>query len=286
MNTNLLLLDSYKNMESLVNYAFSFSRATGRQLKIYYVFDFEWMRQSYTVGSASVADPVLVNVQYNARREFEEAEVRVKAAAEKYSEKHAPDLPYEIYVSDKNRIDLMLEEVDRDPDLLLLISNQQSYAEATGGAMGYPNLVFNLKCPVYIVPDNYSYSEISNIAYATNLHPEDMEALKHLSETFKSSGIKVSLLHNVGDADFEGKLKWKGFVELVKETSGLDSVEPVVTHEKKTLDAIESYVNKHDVDLLVVLKEKKGFFKEVFSTSHTKNVLTHIDKPVLVYHEK
>lgn len=285
MKTNLLLLDSYENMESLIHYAFSFSLATQRELKIYYVFDFEWMRQSYTVGSASVADPVLVNVQYNAKKEFEDAEQKVKAVAEDFNNKHSARLPYEVHVSDKNRIDLMLEQTDRNPDLLLLISNQQSYAEATGGVIGYPNLISHLKCPVYVIPDTAVYADIRNVLYATNLHPEDIEAMKHLSELLQTSESRFTILHNEGDVDYEEKLKWKRFVELVKETAGIEAVTPVLSRNKSTISAIEEYVSKHDVDLLVVLKEKKGFFKEVFSTSHTKNVLTHFNMPVLVYHE-
>ncbi len=286
MKTNLLLLDSYNNMESLIDYAFSFSRITNRQLKIYYVFDFEWMRQSYTVGSASVADPVLVNVQYNARREFEDAERKIKAAADKCVRQHSENVPFEIKVSDKNRVDLMIHETDRNPDLLLLMSNKQSYAEASGGAMGYPNLIFHLECPVFIIPDNASYKRIRNIVYATNLHQEDFGALKHLSELLQSSEVNISVLHNEADVEFGEKPKWKDFLERLKETTGSDSLTPVLMHEKKVTDAVEDYISKHDVDLLVVLKEKKGFFKELFSTSHTKHVLTHIDKPVLVYHQK
>lgn len=285
MKTNLLLLDSYENMESLVDYAFSFSRTTKRQLKIFYVFDFEWMRQSYAVGSASVADPVLVNVQGNAKKEFEDAELRIKAIAEKYLNRHSADVPYAIHVSDKNRVDLMIHETDINPDLILLLSNHQSYAEASGGAMGYPNLINHLECPVFVIPDNYAFSRLNNIAFATNFHPEDLEALKHLSGLLPSSDLNIFILHNEEHFGFEEKLKWKGFFELVKETIGIDSVVPVLKSEKKTLKALENFVGENDPDLLVVLKEKKGFFKEIFSTSNTKNVLTHFNKPVLVYHE-
>src|SRR5690554_7861321 len=91
MKTNLLLLDSFKNMESLVAYAFSFSHHTYRQLKIIYVYDFDLMQQEHRVGSAAEADPILANIHEQAKKEFEDAEVRISNVVSAYLKNHSVD---------------------------------------------------------------------------------------------------------------------------------------------------------------------------------------------------
>ncbi len=84
MKTNLLLLDSYKNIEELIAYAFSLSNRSKRNPKIIYVFDFDWMRQSFMAGGGGPVDPALVVVERNARKEFKVAETKIREIAADY----------------------------------------------------------------------------------------------------------------------------------------------------------------------------------------------------------
>ncbi|HDR50483.1 MAG TPA: hypothetical protein ENN90_02520, partial [Mariniphaga anaerophila] len=138
MKTNLLLIDSYKGIDDLIAYAFSLSNRSKRHLKIVYVFDFDWMRRSFAVGSAGRVDPALVAVEKNAKKEFSVAEAKIKEVAADYIKKHTVKIPFEIHITEMNRIDVVQDELDRTSDIMLLISNHQSYSEASGGLMGYP----------------------------------------------------------------------------------------------------------------------------------------------------
>jgi len=287
MGTNLLLLDSYKNIEDLIAYSFSFSNKTKRSLKIIYVFDFEWMRHSFMIGSVGPVDPKLVSVEKNAKKEFNVAEAKIREVAAEYMKENSVNVPFEIHVSELNRIDLVQEEAESISDLMLLISNHQSYSEASGGLLGYPNLVEHVDSPVLVIPENIKQSVMNKVVYATGYHPEDIDSLKHLSglmENYENAGINV--LHNEKDLDFLVKLKWRGFMEIVREEVGGEDIEFSLRKKKDILSAIEEYAEEKDPDLLVILKEKRGFFEEIFTGSETKSVLTHFHKPVLVYHEK
>lgn len=289
MKMNLLLLDSYNNIEELLAYAFSFSNRTNRRLGIKYVFDFNWMVESYNVGPGGPVDPALVAAEKNAQEEFKVAEKKIRETAEDYLKKHSVNVPYEISVSEINRIDAVQEDYEKNPDMVLLISNRQSYSEASGGLIGYPNLIEHVKCPVLVIPENTSHFVMKNLVYATDFHPEDIESLKHLKSLHRQAEdekMKLTILHNEKDFDFEEKLKWTGFQEMVKEESGIKNPEFVLMSKKETQEAIEEFVEKNAPDLLVMLKEKRGFFEQIFSSGKTKGVLTHLNKPVLVYHEK
>jgi hypothetical protein len=286
MKSNLLLLDSYKNMEDLIAYAFSFSNRSKRSLKIVYVFDFDWMRQSYMVGASAPVDPALVTVEKNAEKEFDVAESKIREVADDYIKNHALKVPYELKITEINRIDLVEEELDRSSDLILLISNNQSYSEATGGLIGYPNLIENVNCPVFVIPENSRHAVLKEIVYATNFHPEDLEILKQLTALLKhSEGTRCTILHNEKEFGFEEKLKWLGFREWIKKDVENVKLAFSLKTQKDIVSAIEELSQEIDPDLLVLLKEKRGFFEEIFSSSDTKSVLTHFQKPVLVFHQ-
>jgi hypothetical protein len=286
MKTNLLLLDSYKNMEDLIAYAFSFSNRSKRSLKIVYVFDFNWMRQSFMVGSSGPVDPALVAVEKNAEKEFEVAESKIREVADNYIKKHAVKVPFELKITEINRIEVVEEELDRSSDLILLISNHQSYSEATGGLVGYPNLIENVNCPVFVIPENSRHAVLKEVVFATDFHQEDLEIIKHLIGLLQySEGTRVTILHNEKDFGFDEKLKWMGFREWIKADVGNGKLAYSLKTQKDIVTAIEELSQETDPDLLVLLKEKRGFFEEVFSSSDTKNVLTHFHKPVLVYHQ-
>lgn len=287
MKTNLLLLDSYKNIENLIIYAFSFSNRTKRSLKIKYVFDFNWMRQSYFIGSGGAVDPALVAVEKNAKKEFEVAETKIREIAAEYLKKHSVNVPFEIQVTETNRVDLVQDELEKSPDMLLLISNHQSYSEASGGLVGYPDLIEHAGCPVFVIPEDIKISVVKDVMYATDYHTDDLEALKSLMELLEHrDDVRINILHNAKEYDFTEKMKWLGFQEIVKKETGGKNLEFTLKMKKDTVHAIQEYVDEKDPDLLVVLNEKRGFFEEIFSTSETKSVLSHFDKPVLVYHEK
>jgi hypothetical protein len=286
MKVNLLLLDSYRNMNSLIAYAFSLSHRSCSHLKIAYVYDEEWIRQYYTAGAATMADVGLPDFQTDVFNDFSEAENKIRAVVSEYLKKHSVDVPFDIVTSEYNRIGLIKEEAaKKDTDLVLLIGNVEPYSPNMGGAFAYPDLVSQVDCPVFVIPENMQYAVIKNIVYLTDFHPEDLSALKHLADLFHAPDMKISLLHNEKDFGFEEKLKWMGFVELAKQVTGIDSIVPVLKEEKRVRNALQEFIEISEVDLIGILKEKKGFFEEIFKTSETKNVVKHFKLPLMVYHE-
>ncbi len=287
MKTNLLLLDSYKNIESLLSFAFSFSNRFNRKLKIKYVFDFQWMSQAYMGGATASMNAGVVYAEKKAREEFGVAEAKIRSLAEEYLKHNLVKIPYEVSTSELNRIDLVDEEFKKDKDLMLLVSNNQSYAELSGGIISYPNIIEHVKCPVFVIPENTPQVMLKNVVYASDYNPEDINSLTHLCDFLKEAEhATVTILHNEKEVDFNEKMKWRGFGEIVKEEVDFDNFNFALETRKDVKKGIEEYSSANKTDLLVLMHEKKGFFEQVFSSSEVKNVLTHFNKPVLVYHEK
>jgi hypothetical protein len=286
MKTNLLLLDSYRNIENLISFAFSFSNRFNRKLKIVYVFDFSWMSQSYMVSPTGAIDPNLVSAETHAKKEFDVAEKKIRGIADEFMKHYTVKIPFEIGISQTNRIDLVKEEIKQNDGMMLLISNHQSYTDISGGLVGYPNIIEHVDCPVFVIPDDTKLSVLKNVVYATDYNPEDVTSLKHLSNFMKQSeNTHITVLHNEKDYDFNERLKWEGFKEVVKEEMDTSDFGFTLKTNKDFLKGIEEFTKENDPDLLVILKEKKGFFEQIFTSNEIKNVLTHLNKPVLVYHE-
>ena len=122
--------------------------------------------------------------------------------------------------------------------------------------------------------------------YASNYHPEDINSLNHLFALLKNSDdLNITILHNEKHLDFLDKLKWTGFHEVMSKETGIENLEFCLKSKKDMITAIMEYSKEKDINLLVILKEKKGFFEDIFSSSETKSVLTQFHKPVLVYQE-
>jgi nucleotide-binding universal stress UspA family protein len=286
MKTNLLLLDSSKNIEGLISYAFSLSNITKRKLKIGYVYDLKWMYQTYMSGSGFTSPNMLV-FEKRARKEFDGAETNIREKVAEYIRKHTLKVPFEIVVTESNRLEFIRAELQKEPNLMLIISNHLSYVESGVGIIGYSNIIEKAECPVIVIPENISTAKLKDVVYVTNYNPEDITSLKHLTGLMKhSENSHLTILHNDTDYDYSGKLKWTGFQTLVSTEIELEKVDFSFKLKNELLNVIEDYLKKHNIDLLVLLKEKKGFFEQIFGKHETKHVLTHLDKPVLVYHEK
>ena len=286
MKTNLLILDSYKNIENLIQFAFSFSNKFKRNLKLYYVFDFNWMRQTAMVGATGIASASILNAEKSAHKEYEVAETKIRTIVTEYLKKNSTNFPIDINVTRNSRIDIINYELEKDPDLLVLISNHQSYSEITDGLVSYPKLIEYVKCPVLIIPDNIKQAELQNVVYATDYNPEDVQSLKHLSNFMKQSEkAHITILHNEQEYNFREKLQWTGFKNIVQSEINSNNLDFALKNNKDFLTGIEEFTEESNPDMLAIMKEKKGFFEDLFTENKTKYVLTHFHKPVLVYHE-
>src|SRR5690606_38395277 len=114
MKSNLLLLDSFKDAESLIGYAFSFSNRTNRQLKIVYIYDYEWMQKLFSTGKVIEDNPLFINAQTSARKEYENAEIKLRYIMDDYLKRHSVDVPMEIILSNNNRVDLIQNEIEKN----------------------------------------------------------------------------------------------------------------------------------------------------------------------------
>jgi len=288
MKTNLLLLDTQKSMRNLIFSAFYLSNYQKRKLKIVYLEDFNWINSSNYISVPAPnfgASFQLAEVQ--AREDFESAEAEIRHIIHEYLSNHPNTVPYVYEVKEYNRLEYISEMMEQDKDLLLMMSNYSSITEGQGGIINYPNILDKVDCPVLIIPDDRPYLSFHKMVYATALHSEDIGAIKSMVEMFSGDSYPgVYVFHHSKAESFDDNLKWVGFRTLVDEAVPHLNACFFLATEKDIDTALDDYIVVNDFDLIAVLKEKKGFFKDLFSSSHTHQLIRFFNKPVLIFHEK
>jgi nucleotide-binding universal stress UspA family protein len=141
-------------------------------------------------------------------------------------------------------------------------------------------------CPVLIMNEKITLDSIENILYATNYHKEDIPSMKKLSELASIYDAEITALHITRDKDFDDRLKSGGFSDTLKKEAGYKKLLLKLVEGKDAADEIIKYSRENNMDLIALLKENKGFLKEIFSGSSTREVLHEAKIPVLVFHQK
>ncbi|WP_299582803.1 universal stress protein [uncultured Sunxiuqinia sp.] len=288
MKTNLLLLDTSKNMEPLIFSGFNLSNQQQRKLKISYVLDFNWMGSgAFIEPTGSNIDASLRVAEKTLRKDFEQARTEMQSIVAKYLELHPQNVPYELDVVENDRLSVVNKTIEEEKDVLLLMSNYNSYSGLDTGAINYPNIIDKVACPVLILPDDTPTAGINTYLYATAFHPEDFKAMRHLKELTEGlSQCSLTVFHNLESTNFESILKWTGFKTMTKESIEGFQLNFAHSHEKNVREGLKKYLEDEKPDVLVIMKETKGFLADLFSSSETHYVLTHFKRPVLVYHEE
>ena len=151
------------------------------------------------------------------------------------------------------------------------------------------DIIRKIEKPVWIVPEEVSFSTVSSIVYATDYNEEDISTMKRLTDIARINNAKISALHIDSESGFREKAANSGFMNMVREQVGYPDIEvtALLRENGNSLhDSIATYARQVNADLIVTLKENKGFFERLFSRSETKKLIGSAEIPVLVFHEK
>lgn len=176
---------------------------------------------------------------------------------------------------------------DKEADMLVLEGQEDDgFWLQTSSNM---DIIEKVNCPVWIIPKGAIFKPFTNIIYATDYNEEDITSLKKLIKTFPHYSPNITALHITDSTDFEERVKKEGFIETLQKQTAYKQLSFKVAYKSKEDDLTEllnDFALKNEADLLILLKENKSFFKRIFNTSQTKELLKITVLPVLIYHEK
>ncbi len=141
-------------------------------------------------------------------------------------------------------------------------------------------------CPVMIVPPDASFTGIKNVAYTSDF--KDVEKTTPAKSIHAVLDIFKPSLHIV-NVDHEH------YVELTEEYKAerakLDKIldgyprEYYFLRSYDFIEAINQFVQDHQIDLLMIVPKHHSFLEGLFKSSYTKKLAYHSHVPLIAVHE-
>lgn len=160
----------------------------------------------------------------------------------------------------------------------------------TRGETNDPKVVFGshtlqvlkyVPCPVLVIPENYKYTQPTNILFPTNLMiPFKRRELKLLCEIAAPYRAKIDLLY-VSKSD-KLSIRQEDNLSFLKEVVCKNDIKLITENQHDVTKAIRHHIVEHDTDMLVMVNSRQSFFETMLMQSTVDKMTLHIDIPFLV----
>ncbi len=281
MKKILIPTDFSEKSMNTVKYGVQLGQSMNKAVTLVYVVDLSRYTTDYheTTGVAPYV-PDLMQLKEVAEKQFKEFIPKIK---KEFSEDLAIDTLLETGIFADRIIELSNGE---EYDLILLTGRtEKSFLDRLISDRN-ETIIEDARCPVFIVPPSSAYADLQNIVYATNYNEADIGSLQRLSDLARIFDSKITALHISTDKSFKNKISEKGFQEMVQEQCNYPNINLQMRKGDDIVHTIEQVATELKADLIGFLKENHGFWKELFSSSSTRELVLNTKLPVLVFHEK
>ncbi len=199
-----------------------------------------------------------------------------------------PDLPMLDYKIEVGLPPEIMKEycLQKMVDTIMLSSSKDHTAIA--GDTDNVEIIRNVNCPVWIVPEGITYKSFSEILYATDYHEEDIPNLKILAEFASRFPANITAVHISSNDGFEERVKGEGFASMIREKTGYNMISLKVLKEtsgEPLVNELHNFALMMDADLIVLLRENRGFIDRLMHGSRSEKIARQTSLPVLIYNE-
>ena len=142
-------------------------------------------------------------------------------------------------------------------------------------------MVKNAECPVLLIPPAKDHLQFEKIVFACDhfgLYDDALAAIRFYSG---SPEAQIDIIHV-----FEKGSEYmdKG-IEVLHESKD-EHVKEVILFDPEFLDSVQAYVRSNEIDLIVMERKDRGFWKELFHISRTRKMAVYSEVPLLVLHDR
>ena len=265
MNTILFPTDFSNNALNALDYTIELVNSFECKLVMIHV-----VNVSSKAGTLQVLERQLVE---DAEKELENWVARAK------NKLHNPDAIIAKVV--KGKVSKRVETISKQFEVDLVVISAKGEGDKDNRYLGKVSagLVKKTNIPILIVPKSYRFQSIKNIVFSLKrkrvASPRVVEPLKEIAKKF---GASVALLH-VKTPDHDPSKGDNLYMdELPFETFTLES--------KYIFDETKVFVEDNPIDLLVAIRRKRGFFRNIIFKKGTKKKIFNPEVPFLILQGK
>lgn len=143
------------------------------------------------------------------------------------------------------------------------------------------HVIKKIKTPILVVPEKAEWEKWSNVVIASDFHFNgEVNSIKQVKKIVNGMKVNLDVLHVLDKTHSENNFEKSEsqMLSLLEESKVAFYYEPA----ENITEGIISFIQKHDLDLLVMFKRKHGFLEQLFQQSATKNLALHSTCPVLL----
>ena len=147
------------------------------------------------------------------------------------------------------------------------------------------SVVKNTDIPVFIVPSDARYASVKNLMLACDFKKVaetiPLQPLKSILTATNAALYVVNVYENDNEMTSARAYQQELLYSLLKE------FEPHFHFENNEdfITGINDFVKANNIDLIVTIPKKHGFFEGLFKESHTKKLAFHSHVPLMYIHE-
>lgn len=147
------------------------------------------------------------------------------------------------------------------------------------------SIIKNTAAPVYVIPENATYSKIKKIGLAVDFQKtKNATTLKVVSAIINTTKAQLSAFHVETDLKVS-KNDEQQVVDALKNELTLNELSITKISNLEPLVGVQKYIHSHAIDLLVLINRKKPFFANLFHNSFSKQMSFYTDVPLLILHD-
>ncbi|MEG1615377.1 MAG: hypothetical protein RR202_02990 [Bacteroidales bacterium] len=196
------------------------------------------------------------------------------------------NIPFEYYSGMPSDILSYLYSIDYF-DMLLL--ENESAKVSTFPYQSIKEIIRTIKCPIWVIPENLTFSPLKEFSYMTDYQEEDALAIKFIFDRFQDSISTIKITHFSIHNSFEEEIERLGFETILKEMYDevdFKSILYIQDKEENLSLTIRNWVEKEIPGVIVSLKDNKKFMQRVFYKSFINALLSQDKAPVLILHRE
>ncbi len=200
--------------------------------------------------------------------------------AVKYSAEHVRVIPHVEFIHSTSNINEYMEKYGTD--LIVCGSHDKaSFMEILFGSTT-EKMVRKIDYPMVVLNNEPASSDIEKIALAIDVEKEDQSGIEQILDLAKSLHAHVQMVYiHQKNKD----LKTNDAIEKMQQigkAQNLDNYSINIINNPDLEDGLNSFIRKYNPDMLGVLSQGKGKLHKLIYGSHTEEIISETDIPVMV----
>ncbi|TKK69380.1 universal stress protein [Ilyomonas limi] len=215
----------------------------------------------------------------------ESNKVHLERLKQEITESYGSDIAVET-ISEFNLLSEGVAEICRSQNIALIvmgISEADGLSEALVGSNSL-DVAKHVITPVIIVPRNAAYRPIQQILFTCDYkNVAESVPVASLKNILGATNAHLHVLHVDANAETQEHLQQAAILKNLLHDVAADY--HTIQHDnfKETVDL---FAAQHNIDLIIAIPKKYGFFQSLFHHSYTKLLAFHSHIPLLLIHEE